>query len=94
VTNRQQGDLTSIKIRGGYTDRWTDRGEYTDRQQGDLISLVYFFQNKERMLKWILENRMGRYELDSSGLGKGPVKGSCEHGNEPSGSINIWEILE
>jgi hypothetical protein len=20
--------------------------------------------------------------------------GSCEHGNEPSGSINCWEILE
>jgi hypothetical protein len=25
---------------------------------------------------------------------KGPVEGSCEHGNEPSGSINCWEVLE
>jgi hypothetical protein len=26
--------------------------------------------------------------------GQGPVEGSCEHGNEPSGSIKCWEILE
>jgi hypothetical protein len=25
--------------------------------------------------------------LDLSGFGQGPVAGSCEHGNEPSGSI-------
>jgi hypothetical protein len=24
----------------------------------------------------------------------GPMKGSCEHGNEPSGSIKCWEVLE
>jgi hypothetical protein len=23
----------------------------------------------------------------------GPVEGSCEHGNEPPGSIKYWEIL-
>jgi hypothetical protein len=23
-----------------------------------------------------------------------PVKGSCEHGNEPSGFIKCWEVLE
>jgi hypothetical protein len=22
------------------------------------------------------------------------VEGSCEHGNEPSGSIKCWEVLE
>jgi hypothetical protein len=32
-------------------------------------------------------NREGRYGLDSSGSEYGPVSGSCEHGNEPSGSI-------
>jgi hypothetical protein len=32
---------------------------------------------------------MGWYVLDSSGSGWGPVEGSCEHGNEPSGSIKI-----
>jgi hypothetical protein len=26
--------------------------------------------------------------------GKGPVEGSFEHGNEPSGSIKCWEVLE
>jgi hypothetical protein len=29
-----------------------------------------------------------------SGWGQGPVEGSCEHGNEPSGSIKCWEVLE
>jgi hypothetical protein len=24
----------------------------------------------------------------------GPVEGSCEHGNEPSGSIKCWNVLE
>jgi hypothetical protein len=27
-------------------------------------------------------------------LGKGPVEGSCEHGNESSVSIKCWEVLE
>jgi hypothetical protein len=35
---------------------------------------------------------MGWYGLDRSDLGS--VEGSCEHGNEPSGSINCWEVLE
>jgi hypothetical protein len=30
---------------------------------------------------------MGWYGIDSSGLGEGPVEGSCEHGNEPSGCM-------
>jgi hypothetical protein len=25
---------------------------------------------------------------------RGPVEGSCEHGNETSGSIKYWEVLE
>jgi hypothetical protein len=29
-----------------------------------------------------------------SGSGYGPVEGSCEHGNDPSGSIQCWEVLE
>jgi hypothetical protein len=28
-----------------------------------------------------------RSELDSAGLGQGPVAGFCEHGDEPSGYI-------
>jgi hypothetical protein len=37
---------------------------------------------------------MGWYGLDRSGSGMGPVKGSCEHGNEPAGSIKCWEVHE
>jgi hypothetical protein len=37
---------------------------------------------------------MGWLGLDRSGSGKGPLEGSCEGGNETSGSINCWEILE
>jgi hypothetical protein len=32
--------------------------------------------------------------LDRSGSGEGQVEGFCEHGNEPSGSIKCWEVLE
>jgi hypothetical protein len=34
-----------------------------------------------------------RCGLDSSGLGQGPVAGSCEHGNEPSDPIKCWNSL-
>jgi hypothetical protein len=36
----------------------------------------------------------GRYGLNLSGSGEGPVEGSCEHGNELSVSIKYWKILE
>jgi hypothetical protein len=32
--------------------------------------------------------------LDRSGSGYGPVEGSCERGNDPSGFIKRWEVLE
>jgi hypothetical protein len=34
------------------------------------------------------------YGLDSSGSRLGAVPSSCEHGEEPSGSIKYWENLE
>jgi hypothetical protein len=37
---------------------------------------------------------MGWYGLDRSGSGKRQVEGSCEHGNELSGSINCWKVLD
>jgi hypothetical protein len=40
------------------------------------------------------KDRMEWYGLDRSGSGLGPVEGSCEHGNEASGSIKCWENLE
>jgi hypothetical protein len=33
-------------------------------------------------------------EMDLREIGWGSVVGSCEHGNEPSGSIKCWKILE
>jgi hypothetical protein len=38
-----------------------------------------------------IEYSIYRIYIDS---GYGSVEGSCEHGNEPSGSIKCWEILE
>jgi hypothetical protein len=32
--------------------------------------------------------------LDASGSGQGAVVGSCEHGNEPSGSIKGGEFFD
>jgi hypothetical protein len=37
---------------------------------------------------------MGWYVLDWSGSGYGPVEGSREHGDKPSGSIKRWEVFE
>jgi hypothetical protein len=38
---------------------------------------------------------MGWYGLDRSGSGYGGlVEGSCEHGDEPSGSLKCWEVPE
>jgi hypothetical protein len=33
------------------------------------------------------------YSLDSTGAGWGPVAGSCQYSNEPSGSIKAGEFL-
>jgi hypothetical protein len=37
---------------------------------------------------------MGFNNLDSSGLEKGLLEFSCEHSNEPLGSIKCREVLE
>jgi len=37
---------------------------------------------------------VGRCELDTSGSGQVPVTDSCEHGNEPSGSITGGVFLD
>jgi hypothetical protein len=37
---------------------------------------------------------VGSCGLDSSGSGWGPMAGSCEHGNERSGSIKGGEFLD
>jgi len=37
---------------------------------------------------------MERCKLNASGLGQGPMAGSCEHSNEPSSSIKGGECLD
>jgi hypothetical protein len=32
--------------------------------------------------------------MDWINLAQGSMEGSCEHSNEPSGSIKCWEVLE
>jgi hypothetical protein len=46
------------------------------------------------ILKWILKQWDGGHGLDRSGSGQGQVAGSCECGNEPSGSIKCREFLD
>jgi hypothetical protein len=48
------------------------------------------FLSRKIILKWILGNRFGMCGLDSSGSGW--LVGSCEHGNEFSGSIKRREF--
>jgi hypothetical protein len=47
---------------------------------------------KKIILEWMLEYTVGRYGLNSSGSGQGSGM-SCEHGNEPSGSIKHGEFF-
>jgi hypothetical protein len=46
------------------------------------------------ILKWMLERQDGMVWIGLIWLRIGPVEGSCEHGIEPSGSIECWEVLE
>jgi len=46
------------------------------------------------ILKWIIISRVCGCGLDSCGSVQGPVVGSCEHGNEPLGSIEGGEFLD
>jgi hypothetical protein len=46
------------------------------------------------MLEWMLERYDGVVWTGLIWSGWGPVGGCCEHGNEPSGSIKCWTILE
>jgi hypothetical protein len=51
--------------------------------------------------RWVDNIKIDLREIGRDGMDwidvaqdKGPVKGSCEHGNEPSDSIKSWEVLE
>jgi hypothetical protein len=47
--------------------------------------------------RWVDNIKMDLRDIRWNGMdwiGIEPVEGSCEHGNEPSGSIKFWEVLE
>jgi len=46
------------------------------------------------ILEWILWKQGCTCGLDASGSGQEDVAGSCEHGNETSGSIKDGEFLD
>ena len=46
------------------------------------------------MLRWIFRKRDVGVRLDRSGSGLGQVAGTCECGNELSGSIKCGEFLD
>jgi len=46
------------------------------------------------ILKWIFRKWDAGVWTGSSGSGQGQAAGTCEYGNEPSGSIKYGEFLE
>jgi hypothetical protein len=49
--HRQQNNLISLLTENGGVRRQIEGHRWIHRQQGDLISILLFFQNKESMLK-------------------------------------------
>jgi hypothetical protein len=47
---------------------------------------------RSRWVDNIKRDGMGWYGLDRTGSGYGPVESSCEHGDEPSGSLKLLGI--
>jgi hypothetical protein len=46
------------------------------------------------ILRWIKGSEMWGYGLDRAGSGQGQVAGTCECGNEPSGSIKCGAFID
>jgi hypothetical protein len=46
------------------------------------------------ILQWILKKYGGKVRSECIGSGQGPMAGSCEQSNEPSGSIQGREFLD
>jgi len=45
------------------------------------------------ILRWIFGKLRG-WRLDGVGSGQGQMEGTCEYGDEPSGSIKCGEFLD
>jgi len=68
-----------------YTKFWSENLKGRDHSKDQGIDGMI-------ILQCVLGNGVWRCGLDSSGSGQGPVTDSCEHGDEPSGSIKGREI--
>jgi hypothetical protein len=51
-------------------------------------------RNSNITVKWFVENMGGGFALDSSGLRKGQLAGSCENCNKVSVSVRGGKFLE
>jgi len=72
---------------------WATEPVGTFLEKTDLLSLLRFdpcssMQKWQNNIKVDLKNKMGECGLDSSGSGLGDMRGSCDNGNELSGSIS------
>jgi hypothetical protein len=56
--------------------------------------LQYLTVDRRIILKWIFNKGMRRNGLDCPASRKGQVAGTCECGNEASGSIKCGEFLD
>jgi hypothetical protein len=73
-----------------------EREAYTGFWRGNLRERVHLEDpgvDGRIILRWIFRNWMCGYGLDRAGPGQGQVAGTCECGNEPSGSIKRGEFL-
>jgi hypothetical protein len=83
--------VLSIMIKSGERQqrKWVERGEYVIRSR-PVVSIVSNYTS----LRQLLQKRDGRARNGIKWLRVGPAAGSCEKGNEPSGSTKCGELLE
>jgi len=65
------------------------RGKLTENERFEDAGV-----GRKTILKWIFRKWDGGHGLNRAGSGCGQVTGTCECGNEPSGSIKCGEILD
>jgi hypothetical protein len=86
ITVLKSGHVQGIKRRGKEECIY-DSGNKASMKETPRCSL-------RTILKWIIEKQDGVEWTGFIWLRIGPVESSCDHGNEPLGSIKCWEILE
>jgi hypothetical protein len=65
-------------------------GACSKRGREEIIILGRSRHRKLETLKWILNERVGRCELNSPDSEQIQVAGSCEHGHKIPSSIKCW----